>query len=156
SAAIQVEDSQRFNRLRGPGEPARVPLYDVAEVEATLKQLKPLRYDTPLAIAPGITIKFVDAGHILGAASILMTVSDGPRTITIAFPGDIGMAGSPITRAPVTPAPADCVLLESTYGDRDHRPLSETKEQLLSVLIEAQDTGGKVLLPAFAVGRTQD
>ena len=113
-------------------------------------------YNQVKSIAEGITIKFVDAGHILGAASVQMVVTDGPRVLTIVLSGDVGLSGSPILRDPTTPTPADVVLLESTYGDRDHKPLDQTRDELLAILQDAQSVGGKVLIPAFAVGRTQD
>jgi metallo-beta-lactamase family protein len=157
SAAIQVEDCLHFNRqLRRGDEPYREPLYDVPEAEQALRQLTTMGYDQTKTIADGITIKLIDAGHILGAASVQMAVTDGARTMTIVFSGDVGLSGSPILRDPTTPIPADVVLLESTYGDRDHRPLAQTRDELLSILQEAQAAGAKVLIPAFAVGRTQD
>ena len=157
SAALQVEDCRRFNRrIRRGDEPFREPLYEVRDAEQTLRQFETCDYDQVKTIADGITIKFVDAGHILGAASVQMTVRDGEVVKTIVFSGDVGLSGSPILRDPTTPTPADVVLLESTYGDRDHKPLDATREELLTILREAQATGGKVIIPAFAVGRTQD
>jgi metallo-beta-lactamase family protein len=157
SAALQVEDCERFNRrLRRGDEPCQDPLYNIPQAEQALRQLTTMGYDQVKTIADGITIKFIDAGHILGAASVQMVVTDGPRTLTIVFSGDVGVSGSPILRDPTTPTPADVVLLESTYGDRDHKPLAQTRDELLAILLDAQATGGKVLIPAFAVGRTQD
>jgi metallo-beta-lactamase family protein len=157
AAALQTADAERFNRrLRSSDEPPRAALYDVSDVERTLPLLTPVGYGQAREVAPGITIRFVDSGHILGAASVQMTVNDGPRTITIVFSGDVGIVGSPILRDPTTPTPAQVVLLESTYGDRDHKPLNQTREELLSILREAQASGARVLIPAFAIGRTQD
>jgi metallo-beta-lactamase family protein len=113
-------------------------------------------YDQLQTIAEGITIKFVDSGHILGAASVQMVVNDGNREATIVFSGDVGQVGAPILCDPTTPTPANVVVLESTYGDRDHRSLLETREEFLSILQDAQAAGAKVLIPAFTVGRTQD
>jgi metallo-beta-lactamase family protein len=157
AARLQVADAERFNRrIRDPQEPNQAALYDENDVERTLPRLTPLRYNEPREVAPGITVRFVDAGHILGAASVQMTINDGPRTLTIVFSGDVGIVGSPILRDPVTPTPADAVLLESTYGDRDHKPLDQTRDELLAILREAQGVGARVLIPAFAIGRTQD
>lgn len=157
SAGIQAEDCLRFNRrLRRGEEPCQEPLYGVPETEQTLRQLSTVGYDQVTAIADGITVKFIDAGHILGAASVQMVVQEGARTLTIVFSGDVGVSGSPILRDPTTPLPADVVILESTYGDRDHKPLDSTRDELLAILKDAQSVGGKVLIPAFAVGRTQD
>jgi metallo-beta-lactamase family protein len=157
SARIQEDDCERFNaKLRRGDEPCQAPLYTTEEVRRTIPLLSALPYNEPRTIAPGITIRFVDAGHILGAASVQMTVQDGARTLTIDFSADVGVVGSPILRDPTTPTPGDVVLLESTYGDRDHKPLAATRDEFLAVLKEAQAGGGKVLIPAFAVGRTQD
>src|SRR3954454_16746449 len=157
SAHLQKEDYERqLRHVKDHGNNHREPLYSPADVEKTLPCLTPVDYDVVTTIAEGITIKLVDAGHILGAASVQMTVNDGSRTVTIVFSGDVGPMDAPILRDPITPTPADVVLLESTYGDRDHRPLDETCDELLSILREAQATGSKVIIPAFAVGRAQD
>ncbi len=84
-----------------------------------------------------------------------MTVNDTNRTVTIVFSGDVGPTGAPILRDPITPTPADVVLLESTYGDHDHQPLDQTLDELLKILREAQASGSKVIVPAFAVGRAR-
>jgi metallo-beta-lactamase family protein len=157
SAAIQMEDCTRFNtHLRRGAEPCWAPLYDDRDVEQLLPRMTVMGYDQVKTIADGITIKFINSGHILGAASVQMVVNDGNRAVTIVFSGDVGVSGSPILCDPITPLPADVVLLESTYGDRDHRPLLQTRDELLAILQRAQMVGAKVLIPAFAVGRTQD
>lgn len=157
SAAIQDEDCARYNRrLRRADEPCQVQLYTGRDVEKMLPQMTEMGYEQAKTIAEGISIKFVDAGHILGAASVQMVVNDGNRSVTIVFSGDVGMSGVPILRDPTTPMPADVVLLESTYGDRDHRSLAATREELLDILQKAQAAGARVLMPAFALGRTQD
>jgi metallo-beta-lactamase family protein len=156
SAHIQSEDFARrlrHGRVRGPQDE---PLYNEQDVERTLPLLTTIAYDEVKTIAEGISIQMVDAGHILGAASVQMKVDDGNRDVTIAFSGDVGPVGAPILRDPITPLPADAVLLESTYGDHDHRSLEETLGQFLTILKSAQASGSKVLIPAFAVGRTQD
>ncbi|HVZ93323.1 MAG TPA: MBL fold metallo-hydrolase [Phycisphaerales bacterium] len=157
AASIQSEDCARFNRrLRRPDEPCAEALYTVADVEQVIRHFQAIDYNAPKAIAPGITVELTDAGHILGSSSVKMTINDGPRTVTIVFSGDVGVVGSPILRDPVTPIPADVVLLESTYGDRDHKPLNPTCSELLSILERAQADHARVLIPAFALGRTQD
>jgi metallo-beta-lactamase family protein len=156
SARLQAEDYARFMRhIRGK-ETRREPLYSEQDVERTLARLSTVNYDEVTTIADGITVKYVDAGHILGAASVQMTVEDASRTVTIVFSGDVGQIGAPIVRDPKTPTPADVVLLESTYGDRDHRSLDQTRDELLSILHEAKADRSKVIIPAFAVGRAQD
>jgi metallo-beta-lactamase family protein len=156
SARLQAEDYARFMRHIHGNESHREPLYSEQDVERTLTRLTMIDYDKVTTIADGISVKFVDAGHILGAASVQMVVEDGNRTVTIVFSGDVGPIGAPIVRDPTTPTPADVVLLESTYGDHDHRSLAETRAEFLSILQHAQAAGSKVIIPAFAVGRTQD
>jgi metallo-beta-lactamase family protein len=156
SARLQAQDFARFMRHVHGKQVHRDPLYSEHDVERTLPSLTKLDYDERKEIADGIGIKFVDAGHILGAASVQMNVSDGKRTVTVAFSGDVGPTSAPIVRDPITPTPADVVLLESTYGDRDHRPLADTLDEFLSILRHAQAAGAKVIIPAFAVGRAQD
>lgn len=157
SAALQEEDCARFNRrLRRADEECAEALYSVAEAERALSQLVTMPYQQARKIAEGVSIRFIDSGHILGAASVHMVVHDGARTLNVVFSGDVGVSGSPILRDPTTPSPADVLVLESTYGDRDHKPLAQTRDELLAILLETQATGGKTLIPAFAVGRTQD
>ncbi len=156
SARLQAEDYARFMRHIHGGERVREPLYIEPDVERTLPLLTSMAYDQVKTVAEGISIKLVDAGHILGAASVQMTVTDGNRTVTIDFSGDVGPIGAPILRDPTTPLPADVVLLESTYGDHDHQSLDQTRDELLAILVKAQAAGSKVIIPAFAVGRAQD
>src|SRR3954454_20589864 len=153
SAHLQEEDFARFMRHARGNEVDRQPLYRAEDVERTLPRLTQLDYNVVKTIADGIDIKLFDAGHILGAASVQMTLRDGSRTITIVFSGDVGQMDAPILRDPITPTPADVVLLESTYGDHDHRSMSETRDELLSILLAAESAGSKVIIPAFAVGR---
>ena len=156
SAHLQEEDFERSQRHAHGNDRNQQPLYVGNDVEKTLPRLTTLGYNETKTIAEGISIRLVDAGHILGAASVQMTVQDGSRSVTIVFSGDIGQMDAPILRDPVTPTPADVVLLESTYGDHDHQPLDATCKELLSILHEVQSTGSKVIIPAFAVGRAQD
>ena len=160
SAHLQQEDYARFLK-HIHGKPTdkdanRQPLYTADEVERTLGRMTSVGYELEQKIAEGITIKLSDAGHILGAGSVRMTVNDGTRTVVIVFSGDVGQTNAPILRDPVTPTPADVVLLESTYGDQDHRSMEATRAELLSILQAAEKTQSKVVIPAFAVGRTQD
>jgi metallo-beta-lactamase family protein len=164
AASVQAQDVERLSRKRlRRGGRIPQPLYTSLEVGKILPQLAPLPYDQPREVAPGITARFVDAGHILGSASLELTVTEGGGggsagaggAKTLVFSGDIGPRGAPLLQDPVTFARADMVFLESTYGDRDHRPQETTVEELLGVLSQARRDGGKVLIPAFAVGRTQ-
>jgi metallo-beta-lactamase family protein len=117
-----------------------------------------LPYTQPREIAPGVSLRLFDAGHILGSASVELTIEDYQRRRVLVFSGDLGPRNIPILRDPVPPDPtanADLVVLESTYGDRDHRPLEETLAEFLRVLQQAVRAREKVLIPAFAIGRTQ-
>lgn len=157
SAEIQCADADRYNaKLRRQGEAEQQPLYCPPDVNPVLGIMRRVGYGVPTPVAEGIQIRFSDAGHILGSGSVHMTIHDGPRTVSIVFSGDIGVSGSPILQDPSTPGEADVVVMESTYGDRDHRSLEATRAELLGILRDAQATGAKVIIPAFAIGRTQD
>jgi metallo-beta-lactamase family protein len=157
SARIQEADAARQSRrLLRAGKRIVTPLYGPAEVEALDPLLVPLPYEERREIAEGITVRLVDAGHILGSASVEMTVSEGGRNRVIVFSGDIGLKGCPIVRDPTPLDHADLVFLESTYGDRNHRSQDETLEEFHAILARAFLEGEKVLIPAFAVGRVQE
>ncbi len=152
SASLAERDAERFNRKRRRGEAEAVPLYTRADVDATLRLLKPLAYDTRERVFDGIEIAFRDAGHILGS-SIVEVWADGKKLV---FSGDLGPKGTPILRDPTPIVDADLVLMESTYGDRNHRERADTIVELGQILEDAWRDGGNVLIPAFAVGRTQE
>ncbi len=129
------------------------PLYDEHDVDAAQALLHPVAYDAPVAILPGITVTFHDAGHILGS-SLVEVAGDGR---TLLFTGDIGMQNTPILRDPTTPPPrADLILMESTYGDRNHKDRAATVTELGEIFAKAAKDGGNVIIPAFAVGRCQE
>lgn len=156
SANLQASDAERTNAKRQrAGKPPVPPLYDEVDVDHLLTLFKPLEYSERREVAPGISIRFEDAGHILGSASVEMTVEDEGQRRVIVFSGDIGPKGAPLLRDPTTFDHADLVFLETTYGDRDHRPLDETVDEFRGILQTAQRLGEKVLIPAFAIGRTQ-
>jgi metallo-beta-lactamase family protein len=160
AAHLQASDAERESRRRlRQDRPPVTPLYTIDDVDRVLRLLRPLPYDSPREIAPGVTCRFVDAGHILGSASVELTVQDRPDDTTkvLVFSADLGPRGSPLLRDPVGFEHTDVLVLESTYGDRDHRPLDQTVDELAGILAAARDHagGGKVLIPAFAVGRTQ-
>ncbi|MBL9030684.1 MAG: MBL fold metallo-hydrolase [Phycisphaerae bacterium] len=159
AAALQAADAERAQRHAPPGGGgARVPrpLYSPEDVRSVIRLFRGLDYGHEAAIAPGIAVRFFDAGHILGSASALLTVREHGTTTTIAFSGDIGPRGIPIIRDPAPPPTADVMILESTYGDRDHRSREATLEELHAILDGCAAQTGKVLIPAFAIGRTQD
>lgn len=157
SATIQEADATRANRWRlEQGRPPEQPLYGLEEVATVMKQLRPVKYTEPFEVAPGISARFFDAGHILGSASVEVTVREGDREQVIVFSGDIGPKGLPLLRDPTLLKRADIAVLESTYGDRDHRSREETVAELAGILEDCRGRCGKILIPAFAVGRTQD
>lgn len=152
-AASLAERSAEFeNRDRAPGEPEAVPLYTATDVAVAQKQLRPLAYETETAILPGVTVRLHEAGHILGSAMIELR-ADGR---TLLFTGDVGMRGTPILRDPAPPPRADLILMESTYGDRNHKDRAATVAELGQILAAARADGGNVVIPAFAVGRSQE
>src|SRR4029079_12212156 len=112
-------------------------------------------YDQPTPVAPGITVRAVEAGHMLGSVSLELTVEEEGRKQVVIFSGDLGPRGAPLHRDPVPFKHADVVFMESTYGDRDHRSLADTADETREVVKRAVEAGGKILVPVFAVGRTQ-
>lgn len=157
SANLQASDAERANKKRlRAGKPLEHPLYDEDDVERIMQRFISIPYSESREIAPGISIRLEDAGHILGSASVEMTIEDQGQRRVVVFSGDIGVKNSPLLRDPVTFSQADLVLMESTYGDRDHRPIEETKQEFLEILLAAEQQREKVLIPAFAIGRTQN
>ncbi len=152
SASIAESEAERHNRKRGPGEPEAVPLYTREDVEAVLRRVQPLPYDQRAQILPGIELAFREAGHILGSSAVEL-FADGRILV---FSGDLGPKGTPILRDPAPIERADLVLMESTYGDRLHKDRAETILELGRILETAWSDGGNVLIPAFAVGRSQE
>lgn len=156
SANLQASDVARRNQKRQrAGKPKELPLYTEEDVEQVVSLFKPIPYSEQREIAPGISIRMEDAGHILGSASVEMTIEDRGQKRVVVFSGDIGVKGAPLLRDPTYFAHADLVFLESTYGDRDHRPLLETVDEFRSILQAAERMQEKVLIPSFAIGRTQ-
>ncbi|HYM87157.1 MAG TPA: MBL fold metallo-hydrolase [Pseudoxanthomonas sp.] len=152
SASLAESDAERANRKLRPGEAEVLPLYTRADVEQAMRQLQPMAYATRREILPGVEIAFRDAGHILGS-SITELWADGRKLV---FSGDLGPKGTPILRDPESIHDADLVLMESTYGDRNHRDRLDTIDELGRILQSAWQAGGNVLIPAFAVGRSQE
>lgn len=154
SAHLQAMDAERHNRKHPDKEPTE-PIYSAQDVDALIALFKPVNYDQRVEVAPGIRAQFVEAGHMLGSASIQLTITDGGKTKTIVFSGDIGPKGAPILKDAVGFHQADFVVMESTYGDRDHKPLAETVEEFEGIVKRAVASKGKLLVPVFAIGRTQ-
>jgi metallo-beta-lactamase family protein len=135
SAKVQAHDLIRENRKRErAGKEPLEPLYSPADVEAILERFRPVAYDRPTEIAAGIQARFVEAGHMLGSASIVLSVDEGGRRRLVVFSGDIGPWGAPLLRDPAPPTEADLVLMESTYGDRNHRSLDDTVREFEEII----------------------
>lgn len=156
AARIQESDLARRNRKHmRRGEPPEDLLYGVDDVEQVLTQKRAMVYGETREVAPGVTLRFHDAGHILGSASAVLSIAEGGATKTLVCSGDIGSPGSPIVLDPDPPQHGDLLILESTYGDREHRSSQATLEEFETLLRRAMSERKKVLIPAFAVGRTQ-
>lgn len=152
SAKVQHQDTAFVNKIRRrAGEPPVAPLYTPAEAEAAIGQLLSAPYRRVFSIGPA-RVTFLDAGHILGSA-ITVLEAEGRR---LGFSGDLGRPGGPILRDAESPPPLDLLLMETTYGDRTHDPIPAGADRLAAVIADTVRRGGKVLIPAFALGRTQD
>ena len=157
SAHIQEFEAEWRNRkAKRSGQLLYEPMYTMADAEQTLRQFSSHPYGVDIPICDGITIRFQDAGHLLGSASILVTVTEEDQTRTVLFSGDLGNLQRPLIRDPQKPEKADFVVIESTYGDRLHGDRPDYLGQLTRVLQETFDRGGNVVIPAFAIGRTQE
>lgn len=155
SAYLQTEDAKRQNRRRAEGKPAIEPLYTQKQVDQLRPLFKPMRYDHPTSVTEDISVRAVEAGHILGSASLEVTIDENGRKKVVVFSGDLGPRGAPLHRDPVPFRHADAVFLESTYGDRDHPSLAETAIQAREAIKATVEEGGRVLVPVFAIGRSQ-
>jgi metallo-beta-lactamase family protein len=156
SAKVQAYDVERRNRKRAAsGKPLLTPHYTSEDVEQTVQRFRDIEYDKPFNPAEGITARYVDAGHMLGSASIELTIQEKGKSRVVVFSGDVGPSGLAIIRDAVTLKRADVVFLESTYGDRDNKPLKETLAEFRAIIEDAVDRKARILVPAFAVGRTQ-
>lgn len=155
---LNEKDAEWENRKRQrKGLELVEPLYTVQDAQDTMHRIRAVDYDTDIDIVPGVRLRLHDAGHILGSSIIDLHLQEGDMRRRLVFSGDLGHRGAPILRDPVIPSgKIDLVLLESTYGDRDHRPWRETWDELGSVLHEAAASGGNILIPSFAVGRSQE
>lgn len=155
-ARILEGDLERENRRRQrAGEPPLDPPFTPADVERVRASGRPLAYGQRRQIAPGISLRFSEAGHILGSATVELGIEDGGRGRVLVFSGDIGPCGAPILRDPEPPVAADLVVMESTYGDRDRPPTTETVRRFEEILREAARNRARIVIPAFAIGRTQ-
>ena len=157
SAHIQESDAEYKNRKnRRAGRPEEEPLYTVADAQRVPEFIDTCEYDQPVHLCDGVDAVFIDAGHLLGSASIRLTLTEGGETRTIVFSGDIGNVDQPIIRDPQFFTGADYVVMESTYGDRNHTEVWSYNGQLAQIIDETLGKGGNVVIPSFAVGRTQE
>lgn len=157
AARLAEQDVEHANRMRERrGLKLLEPLYELADVSDAVSRLHGLEYDTRVELFPGIHLRLQDAGHILGAAIVEIWIDEGAGERKLVFSGDIGPDGTPIMRDATPVHDADLVLMESTYGDRLHRPRDQTIVEIGEVLDAARGSGGNVIIPAFAVGRTQE
>ena len=157
AAHLQEKDAEWENKWRARlGKAAIEPLYTTRDTELALQLRRPLPYGRATEVAKGVQVTFHDAGHILGSAIVEVEVQDHHLQRRLVFSGDLGNTCSPLMHDPAILDRADVVLLESTYGDRDHRRSEDTLDELAGILQQAHRDGGNVLIPSFAVGRTQD
>lgn len=157
AAFLEQRDVEWENKRRKrAGKPEILPLFTLEDVDAALRLCEGMAYDKNYEIASGVELCFREAGHILGSAIVELFISEKGSEKKLVFSGDLGNSYAALLRDPATIKEADVLLMESTYGDRDHRSLSETLKEFESIITEASKTGGNILIPSFAVGRTQE
>lgn len=152
SARIQEEDARQATKHGYSKHLPAKPLYTESDAFRTVTQLQPMGYRRAIEIVDGLTVEFVPAGHLLGSAYVIVRVSGGS---TILFGGDLGRYNRPVLPDPADPVAADIVLVESTYGDRDHAP-EDDGEALAEIVRQTSARGGKIIVPAFAIGRVEE
>ncbi len=158
SGNIHERDAEYLNKKRARrGEPPIDPLYTVEDAVRSLEYFAAVGYHRPREIASGVTVTFLDAGHMLGSAIVVLDIEDrdAGRDVRVVFSGDLGRANTPILRDPETVEHADVLLLESTYGSREHEPFFDSEKRLEEIVKDTYRRGGALIIPAFAVGRTQ-
>ncbi len=156
AAHIQAQDTKWLNKHRAKnGKPALEPLYTQIEAEECVRQFVTIGYERPIPIAPGVTLTFIDAGHILGSAQVVLDLDEKGRKRRLLFSGDVGRGDNELLRDPAPCEDVDLLLMESTYGNREHELPTQANHLLRDVLVRALEKRGKVVIPAFAVERTQ-
>ncbi len=156
SAEIQMADAAYVSKKhKKKGLPPVEPLYTPEDAECALRQFVSLGYDRPLPVANGVTLSFRDAGHILGSAQVILDIDEGGEKRRLLFSGDIGRGDHAILRNPQPVEDVDVLLVESTYGNREHTAQSGLTDEIEALLSDTLNNGGKVIIPAFSVGRTQ-
>lgn len=165
SASLQEHDAAFLNKRNMRRRSLKVasvagdaevqPLYTLEDAEATFPLFRPVPMHTPTEVGPGVIYQSFEAGHMLGSTSMVLEMEDGGPKIRLGFTGDLGRAGLPIIRDPETLPPVDYLIMESTYGDREHEPIQSVSAKLAKIVNRTYARGGKMIVPAFAVGRTQ-
>ena len=156
AAYLNEKETQWENRKRErKGLELLEPLYTRPDVTAAMRQFRGIDYDVRQEILPGVGLRLLDAGHILGSAIVELWLEEGGVERKLVYSGDLGVPDRPILRDPTLVEEADFILLESTYGDRLHRSLAETQREVETIVGEARSARGNIIIPAFAVGRTQ-
>jgi metallo-beta-lactamase family protein len=153
SAHIQEKDAEFLAKRR---KEFIEPLYGMRHAVRTMDLMVAVPYNKAFDVVPGLRATYIDAGHILGSASVLLDCTEGGKSTRLVFSGDIGRSGLAIIKDPVPPEGADVLIMESTYGNREHESVEGAKAQLAQVVRETAARGGRILIPAFAVGRTQE
>ena len=157
SAHIQESDAEWKNRKAArSGAPHVEPLYTIEDAAQVREYMTTCEYGQKVTLCEGVTVEFIDAGHLLGSASILVDATEGGVTKRLVFSGDIGNVDQPIIRDPSPVTGADYVVMESTYGDRNHTEVWSYTDDLARIIDETIGRGGNVVIPSFAVGRTQE
>jgi metallo-beta-lactamase family protein len=157
SGHIQEEDIRFVNKInQKQGRPPRSPLYTRKDAEDSLRYIRGYRYRAPVEVAEGVTVTFYDAGHVLGSATPLFELREGGAARRLAYAVDLGRKNVPILRDPETPPDVDYLILESTYGGRAHASIEEAEEVLARTVRAAAERQGKIIIPSFALERTQE
>jgi len=157
SGHIQEDDAEYLNKKRKrKGLPPIDPLYTIEDAVRSLENFIGVPFHRPIPVAPGVKLTFVNAGHILGASHVVLDLEEKGRKLKLVFSGDIGRPHQPIIKPPEPPQGADVLISESTYGDRLHEKPDDAKRKLRRTILETYHRGGKVIIPSFAVGRTQE
>ena len=157
SAHIQEQDAAYITmKNEKKGLPPVEPLYTRRDTEEVLKQFASCStYNHPTVVSEGVTATWLDAGHMLGSAMIVIDIEEGGRKVRLAFSGDLGRGNNDMLRNPDHPRDADYLMIESTYGNRVHEPLADVNDHVCAIVNRAVERQGKIIIPAFSVGRTQ-
>jgi metallo-beta-lactamase family protein len=156
SGYLHEKDVEWINKIRASKHEEPIePLYTIEDAEKALRLFVGVQYHRPVEVVPGVTATFNDAGHILGSASIILDLKEGRKKRRLGFSGDVGRKDMPIIRDPEPPTGLDALIMESTYGDREHIDSSGAQDELADIVLRTIKKGGKLIIPAFAVGRTQ-